>query len=177
MTIQPITVKTMMDTKVFTDFSHFNSFRLNKRWLSLVLFPVIIVAFGFVNLFTGSRLLFYVFCAAGIVLPLLYLLFYRVSIKKQIVAYQLEIPRCAYTVFLSKDGVAVSNEKEQAKLDWERVYRVFELDDYTYVYITKARAFILPHRDIADGTPEQLHQLFLEYLPSVRLFVKRKNRT
>lgn len=42
MTIQPITVKTMMDTKVFTDFSHFNSFRLNKRWLSLVPFPVII---------------------------------------------------------------------------------------------------------------------------------------
>lgn len=175
MEIQPITVQTRIDETVFTDFSHFNSFRLSSRWLSLLLFPVVMAAFGAVNLLTGSRLLFYVFCAAGIALPLLYLLFYRVSLNKQIAAYQLEQPRSAYTVCLSADGIAVSTEKEKTEFCWEQVYRVFEMNDYTYLYITKARAFILPHCDVSQGTPEQLHQIFLDYLPQIRLFDKRRN--
>ncbi|WP_101910238.1 YcxB family protein [Marasmitruncus massiliensis] len=176
MEVQPMIIHTKMDKRVFTDFSNFNSFRMNGRWLSLALFPVVMGAFGIVNLITDSRLLFYLFCAAGVAMPLLYLVFYHVSLKRQITAYHLDKSRSAYTVSLSADGIAVSTEKEQTSFRWDQVYRVFELDTCTYVYITKARAFLLPHSDLSQATPEQLHQVFLDYLPRVRLFDRRKKR-
>ncbi len=176
MEAQPIIIHTRMDGRIFTDFSNFNSFRMNRRWLSLVLFPVVMGGFGVVNLITGSRLLFYLFCAAGVAMPVFYLVFYHVSLKRQIAAYHLDEPRSAYTVSLSAGGIAVSTEKEQTSFRWDQVYRVFELDSCAYVYITKARAFLLPHSDLSQATPEQLHQMFLDYLPRVRLFDRRKKR-
>lgn len=176
METQPVIMHVKMDAKVFTEFSNFNAFRMNRRWLGLALFPAAMGIFGVVNLMTGSRLLFDLFCIAGVVLPLLYLFFYHISLRKQISAYHLKSPRNAYTVSLSADGVAVSTEKEQTSFRWDQVYRVFELDARTYVYITKARAFLLPHSDLSQATPEQLHQVFLDYLPRVRLFDKRKKQ-
>lgn len=174
MSIPSITVPSHMNQQVFTDFSNFNSFRLHNRWLGLAGFPVLMIALSVVNRETGSDFLFYLFIACGIGLPLLYLLFYFVSLKQQVKANGLDTPRLAYTVTLSPHGVEVETDKEHAKYRWEQLYRVYVLPEATYVYITRARAFLLPHADLSDGvTPQELVALVSEHLPAVRLFDKR----
>lgn len=174
MSVPTITVPSHMNQQVFTNFSNFNSFRLHNRWLGLAGFPVLMIALSVINRETGSDFLFYLFIACGIGLPLLYLLFYFVSLKQQIAANGLQTPRLAYTVTLSPQGVAVQTDKERAKYRWDQLYRVYVLPEATYVYITRARAFLLPHADLPDGvTTQDLVALVSQHLPAVRLFDKR----
>lgn len=172
-----IKVDINMDSKVFSDFSHFNAFHFHRRWTGFVLFPLLMIGLGLVNRMTGSDFLFFLFIAAAFIIPAAYLLFYRISLKKQIVRYKLETPYPVYTLGLSSEGVSMTTATEEHFFRWNQVYRVFELDEYTYIYITKARAFILPYKDIVEVSPTSLHQVFVDYLPSIRLFDKRSRKS
>jgi hypothetical protein len=168
-----VRVKTQIDDKVFSDFSHFNAFRLHNRWVGFLLFPFLMLGLGVINRVTGSEFLFVLFCLCATLIPTTYLIFYKVSLTRQIELHQLKTPRIAYTVELSESGMLVSTTSEQNFFKWSQIYRVFELDDYTYVYITKARGFILPLKDLESASPDALHGLFTEFLAPIRLFDKR----
>lgn len=169
-----IQVHTQIDRKVFTDFSNFNAFRLHYRGLGLAGFPVLMIALAILNYATGSKLFFWLFSLTGILLPLFYLLFYRVSLSKQIIANHLEQPRHAYSVQLDKTGVTVQNDAEHVVYRWDQVYRVYLREHYVYLYITKARAFLLPYTDIAEGADAQaLISSIRQNLEPIRLFDQR----
>lgn len=174
MSYSSVTVPAHMNEKVFTDFSNFNSFRLHNRWLGLAAFPVLMIGLSIINRMTGSDFLFYLFIAFGIGLPLLYLFFYFVSLRQQIRANNLGTTRLAYTVTVSQDGVEVETETEHAKYRWNQLYRVYVLSEYTYIYMTRARAFLLPHADLPEGcTPTDLATLMTRHIVSGRLIDKR----
>ncbi len=169
-----ITVASHMDARVFTDFSNFNSFRLKNRWLGLTGFPVLMIGLGVINYLTGSTLLFWIFSSLGIILPLGYMIFYRISLRNQIKANQLETPRLVYTVTISKRGVEVVNQKERATVRWKQVYRVFVRKNAVYIYITEGRAFILPEADLPEGcTMQDLVDLIRAHIDNIRVFDKR----
>ncbi|MEN1760058.1 YcxB family protein [Anoxynatronum sibiricum] len=171
---KPIVVRTTVNAQIFRDFSHFNAFQMNHRGLMLLFFPVFLIILGVVHLSTGSRLFFYAYCGAGLLLPLAYLIFYRVSLNRQIRLHHLEMPRVAYTVTLGQKDVKVTSETEITTFQWHQVYRVFHLEQVSYLYLTKARAFILPHGDLQQGTPEALFKLVGEQVPPIRVKHKRR---
>ena len=171
---KPIVVRTTVNAQVFREFSHFNAFQMNYRGLMLLVFPVFLLLLAFIHLNTGSRLFFYLYCGAGLLLPLAYLIFYRVSLNRQIRLHRLETPRVAYTVTLGEKEVKVTSDTEKTTFQWHQVYRVFHLEQVSYLYLTKARAFILPHGDLQQGTPEALVTLVKEKVPPIRVKDKRK---
>ena len=75
---------TYVDVKTFRDFAFFNSFLLHGRWISLMLFPLVMSGLGVLNLVTGSPFLFRLFLVLALVTPGLYILSYRISLRNQI---------------------------------------------------------------------------------------------
>ncbi len=154
-----ITVLSYIDSKVFSDFAAFNAFTLHNRWVSLALFPVIMFGLGLMNRYTGSEAFFWGFTALGLVLPLFYLFFYKVSLSRQIKAYALDLdldtPRLAYTVTVNKEGVYVTNVGEKAQYTWDNMHGIYILDSAIYLYVTKARAFIMPYTGLQEGADAQ----------------------
>lgn len=171
---QEITVRSHLDSRVFSDFSNFNAFRLHNRWLSLIFFPVLMIALALVHRATNNETFFWIFLILGILLPVGYLLFYSVSLRQQIRANGLDTPRHAYTVTVSYAGVQVENATEKASYRWDQIYRVYALGNATYIYITRARAFLLPNADLPEGcTQTDLLALVRRRLDNIRLFDKR----
>ncbi|MEA4932737.1 MAG: YcxB family protein [Lawsonibacter sp.] len=172
-----ITIETRIDKHVFCAFSHFNAFHLHHRWLGLAAFPVIMLALGIVNRYTGSNLLFYLFSVVGILFPVLYLVFYVVSLSHQVRANRLETPRLAYTIALSESGIEVASDTEHAVYPWQQIYRFYVLPGVAYGYITKGRAFLLPFAGLREGaTADELVACVRANLPPERLFDKRGGR-
>lgn len=151
-----IVIESKIDAKVFKDFSFFNCFKLNLKWTGLVAFPIVMFFLAWLNLSTGSKFLCILFCILSVTMPALYLLFYKVSINNQIKKFKLETPQQVYTATIMNDGFHIKNAKESAIYKWEQIYRVYILKNYTYIYITKNRSFILPDADIIDCKKESL---------------------
>ena len=173
---QEITIRSHLDSHVFSDFSNFNAFQLHNRWLSLAAFPELMLALSLVHYFTDNLFFFKLFLVLGFILPIGYLFFYFVSLRRQIQVNQLTTPRLAYTVTLSYSGIHVATETEQITYRWDQIYRVYVRNNATYVYITRARAFLLPNSDLPSGTSQNaLVALIHRYLNPIRMFDKRSS--
>lgn len=168
-----IQIDTHMDAATFRDFSHFNSFQLGNRLITLTLFPIIMFALAVLNAMTGSFLFFWLFIGLGIVLPTSYLIFYKIALERQINTNDLTTPKKVYSLTINAKELLITSKTEKVSYRWNQIYRLFIMDKYIYVYLTKARAFILPYTDFIQGTPEELLALAEKNLPSIRLFDKR----
>lgn len=166
---QEFHVHSTIDRNTFSDFSFFNCFRIHNRFISFLAFPVLMLICGYVNLVTGSPFLFWLFTAIGLIFPVGYLFFYRVSLKNQIQRNQLSTPRLAYTVHITADAIHVRSPTEETSFHWDQIYRVYSYKSYIYLYITKARAFILPYKDIEDGTAEDLWNCITSHTDPLRV--------
>lgn len=174
--IRLIQVDTRIDARVFRDFSDFNAFVKGRRWLTLIIASVVLLVLAVVNWRTGGAWLAYICLALAIVAPVLYFAWYKVAVDGQIKKFQLEQPRKFYTVKLGPSGVDVTNDTEHAKFTWEQIYRVYERNEYFYVFITKARGYILPKADIVVGTADILRDVIKNHLPEIRYMDKRRKR-
>ncbi|MFA6508394.1 MAG: YcxB family protein [Treponemataceae bacterium] len=164
-----VQIDTTLTPASFTDFSNFNSFSLRRRGLALALFPAAMVGMGIVHRLTGSELLFRVFAGLGIIIPLAYIVFYFIALRGQIKANKLETPRVAYSVAVDESGIAVSTAREQARYPWARIHRAYLTPKYAYLYITPARAFILPYDCVRSGDADELRTLIRGGLEKARV--------
>nr|WP_321299415.1 YcxB family protein [uncultured Sphaerochaeta sp.] len=155
---QTITVCTYVDADVYTTFSRFNNFTLNHRSLSLKLFPVLMLGLGTAHLFSNYLLWGTAFILLGGLLPLGYVAFHRKALANQIERYKLDQPRLAYTVHLGESEILIHTEKERASYPYAMCYGAYQVPGFCYLYLTKAKCFILPAKDIQQGVTE--HELF-----------------
>ena len=172
---ESIEIHTKMDAEAFSAFSVFHTFRFHKWDLRLLLCTVGMTALALVQLYTGGVVLFWVFLCVGILFPIAFFIYFSQSMRGQIKTSKLDKPRFVYSVQLAPGEVRVRNDAEQAAFQWEELHRVYLLPEYAYLYVSKARAFILPYRDIANGSGEKLCRIVKENLPPERLVNKRKS--
>jgi len=173
-----IQINCHIDENIFKNFSNFNNFTFHKRWISLTLFPFIMIFFALVNKMTHSDLFFWIFLILGFFLPLSYLFIFKASIQKQIQYFHLETPKKAYSLLLTERGVAIENIKEKTQYSWSQIYLVARSTNAHYLYITKDKAFILPHTDIQEGiTPDQLWSFFQNHVETLHTKDYRKQNT
>ena len=173
-----ISVRSMIDSKVFWAFSNFNTFRLSIRpWATALLFPIFMIGMAIFNFFTGGVALGVAFIAVGIAYPASYVLYYRSSIKGQIKKFGLETAQNFYTCTLDESGLHVQNATEHADCPWDKLYRAYWVDDYVYLYAAKTRSFILPVKDLENGATEaELIALLRAHLPAEKLVDKRRKK-
>ena len=60
----------------------------------------------------------------------------------------------------------MSDGKETAEYPWQTVFHAYRDKRAVYLYITAARAFILPFDCLEGGTPQQLWALLTARLPA-----------
>ena len=145
-----------LNAKTFRRFSRFDALRLRRKWVRPVLFALILVAFAVVALASGREqagMIAAVLLVVGLGLPLVYFGTFFTQVNLQVERHGLDRPRAVYTVTLNADGVRVTNDqREEAPLvaPWKDVWAAFRVKGCIYLYVTPARAFLLPDGQ-ADG--------------------------
>jgi hypothetical protein len=143
---------------VYTTFSKFNNFTLNRRALSLKIFPLFMLGLGIAHLLSNYLLMGIALIFLGGLLPFGYVAFHRKALATQIERFKLDQPRLAYTVILGESEISVDTAKEHASYSYAMCYGAYQVPGFCYLYLTKAKCFILPAKDIQQGVNE--HELF-----------------
>lgn len=155
------TIPVRLDARTFRRFCRFDMLRLRRKWLRPVVFALILIAFAFAALLTRrpqSGMIAAVLLVVGLGLPLVYFGSFFSQVNLQVERHQLKPPRRVYTVKLNGDGIHVANnQKDEDQLDvaWQDAQAAFRARDCVYLYITPARAFLLPDGQ-ADCAPDAL---------------------
>ena len=101
----------------------------------------------------GAAMLGTVLLLVGIGMPVFYLLSFAASLFLQI--RKQKLPRMVYTLTLTNTKeFHIENEAEKVDYPWKKVHHVYRGKTATYLYATPARAFILPHYFVEEGTEE-----------------------
>ncbi len=149
-TPETITVPVKLDEKTFRRFAYFDMFILRKKWLRPTVFFLIMTAFAFAALLIGkeqSGMIAAVLLVIGIGLPLVYAGSFFSQVNMQAVSRKLKPARYVYTVILGREGVTAKNNgknEEMPVIPWEKVQRAYRKKGCIYLYVTAAKAFLLP---------------------------------
>lgn len=172
-------IEVIMTEEIFRRFTMFDLFRRKKVWKRPVIWAVILcvsAAICFVmGHVRGAKLLGSVLLIAGLGLPLSYFATFASSMKQQVLTQGLKRPKHVYTLVLTEraKGIGVSNETEQADYEWKKIHHVYRDTLDTYLFITPARGFILPHHCIEEGE-DALWDLICRKVPAERRTDLRK---
>ena len=164
-----ITIPVRLDEKTFKRFARFDMFTLRKRWVRPVIFSAILIAFAFVALLTKkaqSGMIAAVLLAVGIGLPVVYFGSFFSQVNMQALQQKLKPPRNVYTVTLRESGILVRNNQRQEdplEMDWVSIQKAFRRKGCIYLYVTPAKAFLLPDKQ-ADAPAHEVWNFLVEHL-------------
>jgi hypothetical protein len=155
-----IVIPVRLDEKTFKRFARFDAFILRKKWIKPLVFSLILVAFSLVALFARkaqSGLIAAVLLTVGLGLPVVYFGSFLSQVNMQAVRLKLKPARRVYTVTLRETGILVeNNQKEEAPLEmeWPSLQHAFRKKGCIYLYVTAAKAFLLPDGQASVPDPE-----------------------
>ena len=142
-------------------------FFLRKRWIRPAVFSLILSGFAVVALLTRkaqSGMISAILLAVGLGLPIVYFGSFLSEVNLQAVHQRLKPARNVYTVILRESGIRVENNQKKEdplEMDWPVIRQAFRRKGCIYLYITVARAFLLP-----DGQANVSDQEVWQYLLS-----------
>lgn len=172
-------IEVIMTEEIFRRFTMFDLFRRRKVWKKPAIWAAILCTSAVICFVMGhvrgAKLLGTVLLLVGLGLPMSYFATFASSMKQQIVNQGLKRPKLVYTLELSEKakGISVSNETEQAAYEWKKIHHVYRDLLDTYLFITPARGFILPHHCIEEGE-DALWELISKKVPAERRTVLKK---
>ena len=164
-----ITVRTKLDEKTFKRFARLDMLVLRKKWIRPAVFSLIMIAFAVAALLIRkeqSGMIAAVLLAVGIGLPLVYFGTFLSQVNMQAVRARLKTARNVYTVTLREAGLRVENNQKQEdplETEWSAVRQAFRRKGCIYLYVTDARAFLLPDGQANVPDPE-VWQYLLDHL-------------
>jgi len=149
---QKITVPCNIDRQTFSRFAVFDSLVRKKAWRNPALFALIMSAFALICLLGGkgheqAGLIGGVLLAVGLALPLVWFGMFFASVRREAKRSGLSPEKTQYTVTLSPEKIHVTNEKERADFEWKRVHMAYRVKGCIYLYVSPARAFLLPENE------------------------------
>lgn len=159
---QPLlTLEGNIDERDFLRFAVYDSFKRKKAWRNPLLFTLIMAAFALIcfagrktheeAVFLGSVLL-----GIGLVLPVVWVGMYLSSVRRQARANGLSREKTQYIVTFTGDGLLVTKGKEKASFSWSDIFLVHQGRGCLYLYVSAARAFLLPECEKSDAAREIL---------------------
>ncbi len=166
-------IEVIMTEEIFRRFTMFDLFRRRKVWRAPAIWAAILCTSAAICFIMGhvrgAKLLGSVLLLVGLGLPMSYFATFASSMKQQVLSQGLKRPKLVYTLVLSEKakGISVSNETEHADYEWKNVHHVYRDATATYLFITKARGFVLPHQCIEEDE-EELWALISKKIPAER---------
>lgn len=170
-----LTVDVAMDSKVFSDFARFDSFRASRRWVRIVIFSLFMLLLGVFNLFTGATLLFWVLLVLAFLTLLSYGYQFYKSVRIQILQFDLQRPKHIYTfIFDSKSEKFYLKIplQDELSLRWSTLFAVYRVKNYLYFYTSKQKAYMLPLKKLSITQQLVLWELCKQKVPKEALHDK-----
>ena len=164
-----IIIPVKLDERTFKKFAVFDMFILRKKWVRPVVFSLIMLGFAAVALLVRkeqSGMIAAVLLAVGLGLPLVYAGSFLSQVNMQAARRGLKPARNVYTVRLRNEGILVTNSQKKEdplEMDWESVRQAFRKKGCIYLYVTAAKAFLLPNGQ-ADVPDQEVWQFLTEHL-------------
>ena len=155
-----IVIPVRLDEKTFKRFARFDMFVLRKKWIRPLIFSLILIAFSVVALFTRktqSGLIAAVLLSVGLGLPVVYFGSFLSQVNMQAVRLKLKPARRVYTVTLRETGILVENNQKKEdplEMEWHSLQYAFRKKGCIYLYVTAAKAFLLPDGQASVPDPE-----------------------
>ena len=155
-----IVIPVRLDEKTFKRFARFDMFSRRKKWIRPAVFALILIVFAVAALLVRkeqSGLIAAVLLVVGLGLPFVYIGTFLSQVNMQAVRAKLKPARLVYTVTLRESGIRVENnqkEEDPLEVEWPSVYRAFRKKGCIYLYVTGARAFLLPDGQAGVSDPE-----------------------
>lgn len=154
-----IVIPVKLDEKTFRRFARFDMFSLRKKWVRPLAFSLILIVFAFIALLARkeqSGMIAAVLLAVGVGLPVVYVGTFLSQVNVQAVQRKLKPARSVYTVTLREEGIRVENDQRKEdplEMEWASVQRAFRRKGCIYLYVSAAKAFLLPdgQADVPDA--------------------------
>ena len=168
-TDKTFTIPVRLDEKAFKRFARFDMFTLRKKWIRPVVFSAILIVFAFAALLIRkeqSGMIAAVLLAVGIGLPVVYIGSFLSQVNMQSLQRKLKPARKVYTVMLQETGILVQNDQRREdplEMDWASIQKAFRRKGCIYLYVTPAKAFLLPDGQ-ADVPDEEVWHYLEEHL-------------
>ena len=156
-----IVASVKLDEKTFKRFIRFDTFVVRKKWIRPAVFSLILIAAGLVILFTRgekSGVIAAILLAAGIILSLACAGAFLLRVNRQAARANLEPARPVYTITMWDEGVLIANdqqEEEPQEITWDSIHKAFRRNGCIYLYVTTAKAFLLPSKQ-ADAPDHEV---------------------
>lgn len=152
---QTVCIPAKLDADDFLRFAIFDTFRLKKRWKAPLAFALIMSAFAAACFALRGRreqaaLLGTVLLCIGLILPLVWLLFYPFSVRREARGRGLSKSVSQYETRLDASGITVTRGKETASFRWADLHMAWRVPGCIYLYAAPNRAFLLPEDENAD---------------------------
>ena len=169
-------IDVILSEALFRHFTMFDILKRRKMWRSPVIFASILSGCACVcyimHHVDGAVMLGTVLLAVGLGMPAVYFSTFFSSLHKEIKSQNLKTPRQVYTLELTDtaDGIFIRNKTDKATYKWEQVFHVYRDKNATYLFLTAARGFILPHDCVPEGA-DALWALVTSMLPENRYTV------
>lgn len=148
--VNAVTAHVKINARIFRRFALYDTFRLQRRWVSPCIFSVIFLAFAIVAFASGraqSALLGAVLLIVGLGIPLAYVASFLLQVHDQSTRLGLKALRPAYTLNMGETELRVINDMKQedeAHFPWASMHGVWRAGHAYYLYVSPSRAFILP---------------------------------
>ena len=155
-----IVIPVSLDEKTFKCFARFDMFSLRKKWIRPAVFSLILTAFAFAALLIRkeqSGMIAAVLLVIGLGLPLVYIGTFFSQVNMQAVRARLKPARRVYTITLRDTGILVKNDQKKEdplEMDWSSVQKAFRKKGCIYLYVTAAKAFLIPDGQANVPDPE-----------------------
>ncbi len=163
---QDIVIPVSLDEKTFKRFARFDTLRLRKKWVRPAIFAGILIAFAAVALLTRkpeSGMIAAVLLTVGLGLPVVYIGMFLSQVNMQALRRKLGKGRRVYTVRLTQDALRVQNDQKKEEtlaVPWKETQRAFRVKGCIYLYVSAARAFLLPDGQ-SETPPEDIWQYLI----------------
>lgn len=150
-----MTIEVNLTAEEFNRFSIFDTFRRRKMYRSPLIFASILSVCAVICFVMrhveGAVMLGSVLLLVGLGMPLSYFTAFFFSLKKQ--NKVLGLPKTVYTLCLTEkaNGIGIQNDREQADYKWKNVHHAYRCKTATYLFMTPAQGFILPHTCVEGG--------------------------
>ena len=173
MSNESVTVNVIIDDKIFTRFSNFESFYRRKAYLTPLIFAAILSISATIFLIAGSTLIGGILLFVGLGLPA-----YRISrilraINAQVNFLDLKNPKAVYSLHFTEapDGIEVTNHGEgedPLHYTWSNIHGVYRVRGCIYLYVLPEKAYLLPDGQTVEGA-EALLRILVKMLPPEKL--------
>lgn len=166
------TTDVLMSEDDFKAFAVFDIFYRLRRWVQIAVFAGIllvcaVICFIMYNRAQHAVMLGVVLSVIALGLPAVYIRSFFNSLKMQAKRLKLNPPRHVYKITLTSeaDGICADGlGEENTRYKWGEAHGAYRRSGYTYLYVLKTKAFILPDRDVPEGG-DALWQFLGEMLP------------